>query len=254
MGGARLMHLVIESATRRLVVAASDPRDPDRRAVAMRDIVPGRGTPVLTLIDEVLRAVHSPLDRVQAIGVGIGPGSFTGLRAGLATAKTIAWRRGIALVGVPTDTTIRRAARRTPLDPGTDDIAVVVPAGARDHYLALPAREPMLVAPDVLLVSLTGGRPTVALDVDPAAAPIAALERAIGPSPGRSPVAVGRAAIEELPGALLEELVVRLAAGDAADVTTLVPRYVAMPRGIGRDDAQDTAAVRMEGTWSPTRP
>ncbi len=47
------------------------------------------------------------------------------------------------------------------------------------------------------------------------------------------PEALGRVACDGLPKALLELLDERLGSGDLADAATLVPRYVALPRGIG---------------------
>jgi tRNA threonylcarbamoyladenosine biosynthesis protein TsaB len=39
---------------------------------------------------------------IKAVAVSIGPGSFTGLRIGLSTAKTLAYAMNIPVVGVPT--------------------------------------------------------------------------------------------------------------------------------------------------------
>lgn len=57
---------------------------------------------LLPLIAQTLKGVKLSLQDIDGIGVSIGPGSFTGLRIGLATAKALAQVAGISLVAVPT--------------------------------------------------------------------------------------------------------------------------------------------------------
>ena len=57
---------------------------------------------LLPMIDEVLREGSITAKRLDSIAVSIGPGSFTGLRIGLSTAKGLALSLGISLIVVPT--------------------------------------------------------------------------------------------------------------------------------------------------------
>jgi len=57
---------------------------------------------ILPLIQALLDKTDSTIEELAGIAVSIGPGSFTGLRIGLATAKGIAYESGIPLVGVST--------------------------------------------------------------------------------------------------------------------------------------------------------
>jgi len=57
---------------------------------------------LLPLIEQTLKGVKLSLQDIDGIAVSIGPGSFTGLRIGLATAKGLAQVADIKLVAVPT--------------------------------------------------------------------------------------------------------------------------------------------------------
>lgn len=53
-------------------------------------------------ISELLTRCGSTMDDVQALGVALGPGSFTSLRVGLALVKGLALSKRIPLIGIPT--------------------------------------------------------------------------------------------------------------------------------------------------------
>lgn len=57
---------------------------------------------LLPMLDEVAKMVELDMSTIDAIAVAAGPGSFTGLRIGSATAKGLGLALGKPLVGVPT--------------------------------------------------------------------------------------------------------------------------------------------------------
>lgn len=60
------------------------------------------GAELPAAVDEILRQAGIELKDLRGIAVGTGPGSFTGLRVGVAYAKGIVLGLGCALVGIPT--------------------------------------------------------------------------------------------------------------------------------------------------------
>lgn len=57
---------------------------------------------LLPMIDEIVRMTECGLDEIDAIAVSEGPGSFTGLRIGAATAKGLGLALAKPVIGVPT--------------------------------------------------------------------------------------------------------------------------------------------------------
>lgn len=57
---------------------------------------------LLPMIDEIVRMTEQKLEEIDAIAVSEGPGSFTGLRIGAATAKGLGLALQKPLIGVPT--------------------------------------------------------------------------------------------------------------------------------------------------------
>jgi tRNA threonylcarbamoyladenosine biosynthesis protein TsaB len=227
--------LVLDTATRQSTIAIGD----GRRCVAesRRTSEHRHGALVLEQIDEVLQRAGIDRTGISAIGVGTGPGSFTGLRVGLATAKTLAYGLGCPIVGIATADALRGAVEARG-HAGARGFSVVLPAGARDHYLAPAGGAPTLLPPAGSLAAALGGIPAIAVDL-PETGPD--LDGAAGLGPDAA--ARGRAAIEGLAAALLALADERLTSGESDDVGALVPAYVALPRGI-RPVAEAMA-------WSP---
>lgn len=66
---------------------------------------------LLTLLTEILNVSELTLQEIDAVTISIGPGSFTGLRIGLSTAKGLCYALGRNLVAVPTFDAVARLAR-----------------------------------------------------------------------------------------------------------------------------------------------
>ena len=86
------------------------------------------GDPERSLIERIAALVPSEASRAElaAVVVGIGPGSYTGIRAASAAAAGVAVALQIPIITVPSDRALYAAAQHT----GGD--AVVLPLGTRE--------------------------------------------------------------------------------------------------------------------------
>ncbi|MEB3330286.1 MAG: tRNA (adenosine(37)-N6)-threonylcarbamoyltransferase complex dimerization subunit type 1 TsaB [Candidatus Sericytochromatia bacterium] len=94
------MLLAINTATPHLSVALMD----GERLVAElgRDVGNGHSEALFVLVEALFAWTGCRREALEAVGVAIGPGGFTGVRTGLAFAKTAAQVLGIPVYGVET--------------------------------------------------------------------------------------------------------------------------------------------------------
>ena len=124
--GAAPLTLALDTATERRSVALV--RGEEVLAARSADLREGGAASVLAEIDEVLRAAAVSVGEVELFAAASGPGSFTGLRAGIATLKALSVTLGRPAVGVPTLHAIAYAARPARL------LAALVPAGRGEVF------------------------------------------------------------------------------------------------------------------------
>lgn len=83
-------------------------------------------------VDHIMKEAGLDWGQIDAIGVSLGPGSFTGLRIGLSTAKGLVMATGPPLIGVPT---LDGLAAQTALPPGSQ-VCALLDARKKEVYAA----------------------------------------------------------------------------------------------------------------------
>lgn len=213
--GRRGWLLAIDTATSRIVVAAGDSSGVLIRAIE-GPAGHRHGERLLRAVEQLLAETGLERDDLAGIVVGTGPGAFTGLRVGLATAKTLAHAMDRPIAGVATGAALLRAAAQ-PAASATGSLVLLLPAGPHDRVEVRDDAAPRLL-PGGEEPDLRPGEVLVAVDLD-----------------GRAPadaVARGAAALEGLAAALVALGAGRLAAGAIDDAAGLIPEYVTLPRGV----------------------
>ena len=120
--------LGIDTATRRASIALAPAPG------AVRSLQPGGGhsPELLGAIEELLAQAGATAKDLAGIGVALGPGSFTGVRVGLSTAKGLGYALGIGVGGL---STLELLARASGLPPGSL-VCAAVEAGRGEVYAA----------------------------------------------------------------------------------------------------------------------
>lgn len=117
--------LGFDTATADTVVATIGAGLNDERCIGPGDGGrPAHGRALLGAIEQVVEDVGG-WEAVDLIAVGLGPGSFTGLRIGISTARALAQARRLPIVGVPSYATLAAGIAAVPEAAGRARLAVI---------------------------------------------------------------------------------------------------------------------------------
>ena len=134
----------------------------DGGPLASASIVGGRrhAEVVMPLVQELCERTGTAVADIEAVAVDVGPGLFTGLRVGLATANALGLALSVPVVGVTSLDVLAHPQRRRP-----GRLAILVDARRGEVYWALyeadgaqlhELRGPAVAPPDAVAAALVG--------------------------------------------------------------------------------------------------
>lgn len=189
---------------------------------------------LMPLIDSLFTGTGVAPKELQAVAVACGPGSFTGIRIGVATARALAQGWGIPAVGVGTLEALADAVC------GENSLACPLLDARRDQvYTALyrrkgawgePLLEPCALSIDELIAFLQDGEEPVYFLGDGVASYGSQLQSGLGERfyPLAPPLAINRSSLVARHG------LHRLEQEGPAPLTALKPLYVREPQAVRR--------------------
>ena len=225
-----MLVLGFETSTPKLSVALYN-----EQSILVEIIVDGKGKqPLLQAVEEAFLLAEKKKEELTGIAYSKGPGAFTGLRVGLATAKGIAYTLKLPIVGVGTLLALAQRYQNTHAL-----VAPLLDAKKGEIYGALYAQQT-----EVLQACALGPQEMRAALTEAAA--------------GRPILAVGDGAalLGDLPnGLLLPQLyptaseIARLGAqllaqGEHDDLTAATPTYLRLPEAVVKAQEKSAAAQK----------
>jgi len=179
---------------------------------------------IVSNIDFALETANLTLEDVQGFGVGLGPGSWTGIRVGVTVGKILAYSTNKPVFGVPTMEALAYNARNIPVL-----ICPIISAGARDTVYAAFYRTKNGVVTrvsehyvgDILGLSEMVKEATVFIGFG-----AQSYGKLIGQALGTTSISIE--AIEDVPkgSAVALMAATRLERGESDDVLSLTPLYL----------------------------
>lgn len=121
------------------------------RGRCVLDLGKGHAERLMAVIDEALAKAGASYADLGAIVVSVGPGSFTGVRVGVAAARGLALALGVPAVGVTTLEALARQARQA--SPGRPVLARIEAGRGQVYVAAFSAAGELTFGPAALALA-----------------------------------------------------------------------------------------------------
>jgi tRNA threonylcarbamoyladenosine biosynthesis protein TsaB len=187
---------------------------------AYEEMAVGQAERLMPMIDEVMRAAGVDFTQVSRIAVTRGPGSFTGVRVGVAAARALALATGAELVATTSLVVVAAAADGELKGHGDTLLAVVMDARRGGLYMQVfgnHARDELTAAAEVTPeagAALLAGRHAIA---------VGSGAEALARAAGDGQVEVKMPGAQPRAGALLAM------ASELSPVEPVIPLYIRQP-------------------------
>jgi tRNA threonylcarbamoyl adenosine modification protein YeaZ len=139
----KILALEFSSSQRSVAVVAApridnspEAQTPIRSRVGSSEVIesaPGNTMKPLSMVEEALKQAGLEREQIDCVAVGLGPGSYTGIRVAIALAQGWQLARGVKLLGISSAECIATQAQQ---DGVTGRVNVVVDAQRNEFYLA----------------------------------------------------------------------------------------------------------------------
>jgi len=124
----KILALEFSSAQRSVAVACGS-----THVREIIDTTPGKAMRPFAMIESALAAAGVTREAIECIAIGLGPGSYTGIRAGIALAQGWQLATGVKLLGI---SSVEAIAAQAQSDGLRGPVRVVVDAQRGEFYLA----------------------------------------------------------------------------------------------------------------------
>src|ERR1051325_4293481 len=130
----KILALKFSSPQRSVAIVQSAPGHSPHAVPTVSETIEagGRATKALGMIEQALRAAQLEREQIDCVAVGLGPGSYNGIRAAIAFAQGWQLARNVQLLGISSVECIAKHAQQDGL---TGPIHIIIDAQRNEFYL-----------------------------------------------------------------------------------------------------------------------